>query len=61
VAWVCKWPDYKARFQALVEELGGVVYKHTYECGTASSSGPGSCPESFKEPIRALIECGTPG
>jgi hypothetical protein len=21
VAWVCKWPDYKARFQALVEGL----------------------------------------
>jgi hypothetical protein len=27
VAWVCKWPDYKAKAQASVEGLGWFVCK----------------------------------
>jgi hypothetical protein len=54
MVWVCKWPDYKARFQSFGGNGGeyGCLQSRALGYGTASPSVLGSCSESFREPIR---------
>jgi hypothetical protein len=60
VAWGCKWPEYKARPPSFGRRVGLVCLWTCYECGTASPSVLGSCPESLKEPITASVVPSSP-